>query len=397
MNEPRYVILADGTEYVGHAFGGAAPTAVELAGDAGLARRLSAVGECVFNTAMSGYVEVMTDPSYTGQIVAMTYPHVGNYGVDRAWSEAGPENDPAARPVKAAGVIARRLYRGPVPAGRQTFDWWLAEAGVPGVEGIDTRALTLSLRDDGSRNALIVRPADGVSLTDDERQTAVEVLRRFPAMEGRALIGEVGSRDPVAGDGAAKGPHIALYDCGAKANIVRRLLDRGCRLSVLPSTASAADIRATGADAVLLSNGPGDPAVLEHQVAQARELVGTLPLLGICLGHQIIAEALGARTSKMPFGHHGVNHPVRDERTGRVFVTSQNHGFTVDEATMPSGTSVWFRNANDGSIEGMRDDARKVRTTQFHPEAAPGPRDSDWIFDAFLEGIGNDVPTGGAS
>jgi len=402
------LVLADGSVFPGRAFGAPllsledAHAALET-GDA--SSYLMHFGEVVFNTAMSGYPEVLTDPSYTGQIVAMTYPHIGNYGVDAAWSESGPEEG-RTRLVKVAGLVVRELYRGPVHPGRIPLEDYLAENGVPGIAGVDTRALTLHLREKGAQNAVICA-AGGTDTAAADSATAYQELAAqlssFPSMEGRGLLGEVGT--PVAVDMAADavadamaseparretGPHIALYDCGAKANIVRELHALGCRLSILPSTATAGELRATGAHAIMLSNGPGDPAVLEHQVAQTRELLGELPVLGICLGHQIIAEAVGGRTSKMKFGHHGLNHPVRDEITRRVFVTSQNHGFTVDEESLPPGLAVWFRNANDGSVEGLRDDARGIRSTQFHPESAPGPTDSRWIFEAFLEAIPGD-------
>ena len=384
------LVLADGRIFTGRRFG-AAPESVEawcrMLEDGSAQSRLSDIGEVVFNTAMSGYPEVFTDPSYTGQIVAMTYPHLGNYGVDPEWSERGP-GDERPRPVMVAGVVCRSLYRGPVRAGRQTLDDYLAGHGIPGIEGVDTRALTLHLRRGGVQNGVICAAAP-----EGEYAALVTALSRFPAMEGRGLIDEVGAGASLTLEALepapreTRGPHLVLYDCGAKANIIREFRRLGCRISVLPSTASAAELRDTGADALLLSNGPGDPAVLQHQVAQTRELVGAMPLLGICLGHQIIAEAVGGTTAKMRFGHHGINHPVRDELTRRVFVTSQNHGFTVEEDSLPAGVDIWFRNANDGSIEGLRDERRRIRTTQFHPEAAPGPVDSRWIFSAFLEAI----------
>lgn len=393
------LILSDGSVFNGTMFGAPAPAVQDLA-ETCSSDSLRNVGEVVFNTAMSGYGEVLTDPSYTGQIVVMTYPHAGNYGIDEFWSETGPEAgseaDPdrlSPRPVKPAAMIVRSLYDGPVPPGREKLSDYLLRNGIPGITGVDTRALTLEIRDRGSRNGLVCRPAGGAdSLSSAEREMAVRFLQEFPPMEGRSLIGEVGTREAVRLPGG-NGPHLALYDCGTKANIIRELQALGCTITLVPSTASAGEIRDTGADALMLSNGPGDPAVLKHQVEQTRALLGHIPLLGICLGHQIIAEAAGARTSKMKFGHHGVNHPVREEippgnrDTGRVFVTSQNHGFTVDEETLPPGMHVWFRNANDGSVEGLRDDALRVRTTQFHPESAPGPTDSRWIFSAFLEAI----------
>jgi carbamoyl-phosphate synthase small subunit len=310
----------------------------------------------------------------------MTYPEIGNYGVDQSWAESDPDDD---RPIKPAGFVVRNVYDGPVSSGRIQLDRYLDDRGIPGITGIDTRALTLDLRENGSRNACLVRVDSGTELSERDRDAALDVLRAFPAMEGRNLVPTVGERR--ARDVAGTGPHLAVYDCGAKSNIVRELTSRGCRISIVPSDAGSSEIAAVAADAFLISNGPGDPAVLQQQVAVARDMIGSIPVFGICLGHQIIAEALGASTFKMKFGHHGVNHPVRDERSGRVFVTSQNHGFAVDESTISGATEVWFRNANDGTIEGLRDDDARVATTQFHPESAPGPHDAAWIFDAFLD------------
>ncbi len=378
--DKRFLVLADGTVYEGRGFG--APAIPVEALDGELAH---GVGEVVFNTAMSGYHEVLTDPSYTGQIVAMTYPHVGNYGDLDVWSEIGPESGTERPLVKVAGLVARRVYTGPVPEGRETLHDFLGRTGTPGITEVDTRALTLKLRDGGSLNGVITVGANG-GLTDSERSAAIAFVSQFPDMVGRNLIGTVGSRSPDVMDGHG-GPTVAVIDCGSKANILRILEQTGCRICLFPSTVDAADILAAKPDAVLVTNGPGDPAVLTRQIGVIADLIGRLPVFGICLGHQLICEALGARTYKMPFGHHGVNHPVRDETTGRVFVTSQNHGFAVDETGLPAGASVWFRNANDRTIEGIRNDELKVMTAQFHPESAPGPHDSRWIFDAFLDAI----------
>lgn len=387
-----YLVLEDGSVFPGLGFGGAPLSVDEL--EPGAADMRSA-GEVVFNTAMGGYHEVLTDPSYTGQLVVMTYPHIGNYGSLGEWSEAGPEDEQERR-VKAAGFIVRSVFRGPVPAGRMTLDKFLRDAGIPGISDVDTRALTLKLREEGSLRGVIVAGSESgagggagggkpgaETLAEAELAQVLEYLRAFPQMLGRNLIGTVGASRAVeiSPEGA---PHIALLDCGSKANIIRELTSRGCRITVLPHTASAEEIAAAGADTLLVSNGPGDPAVLEGQIELLRGFVGKMPLFGICLGHQLLAHALGGKTEKMKFGHHGVNHPVRDERTGRVFVTSQNHGFTVSEDSLPDGASVWFRNANDGSIEGIAADGAAVYTAQFHPESAPGPHDSAWIFDSFL-------------
>jgi len=369
--------------YAGLGFGGPALSLEEL--DSVAAPEKSA-GEVVFNTAMSGYHEVLTDASYTGQLVAMTYPHIGNYGTLHDWSEVGPEGPTPRVAVKAAGFVIRSLYRGPVPAGRLTLHDFLSSGVTPGISEIDTRRLTLSLRNEGTRNGLILERPSGMELSPGELSHVKEFLAAFPLMEGRNLIGDVGITESTEINSGGS-PRIALLDCGTKANIIRELVALGCSVSVLPSVANAEMIRDGGYDALLVSNGPGDPAVLAQQVETLRSLVGSTPLLGICLGHQLIAEAIGARTHKMSFGHHGVNHPVRDELTRRVFVTSQNHGFAVEEGSLPEGAMVWLRNANDQSIEGLLDTSRKIRTAQFHPESAPGPNDSKWIFASFLEMI----------
>ncbi|MFP4114744.1 MAG: glutamine-hydrolyzing carbamoyl-phosphate synthase small subunit [Spirochaetota bacterium] len=383
MRERCFLVLADGTQFPGTSFGYPAPTIAELSVDGAAPK---SIGEVVFNTAMSGYYEVLTDPSYSGQLVAMTYPHIGNYGCDPAWGEVGPEDTDGRSGVKPAAFIVRSHYDGPVPEGRRTLHEFLLENETPGITGVDTRRLTLRLRDEGSVNGVIVRPSQGDELSEVELERVSNVLRAFPEMEGRDLIGDVGSRETLVINKEGN-PHIALLDCGSKANIIRRLVALGCRVTLLPNTADDAMVDRAGADALFVSNGPGDPAVLERQVALIKESIGKRPVLGICLGHQLIAEALGAKTYKMKFGHHGVNHPVRDERTKRVFVTSQNHGFAVDEDSLPDGCEVWFRNANDRSIEGLVLDDLRIRTTQFHPESAPGPYDSHWIFESFLESL----------
>jgi carbamoyl-phosphate synthase small subunit len=421
----NFLVLEDGTVYRGTGFGAKAPLPRELSPGTEETRF---AGEVVFNTGMCGYHEIVTDPSYTGQIVTMTYPHIGNYGDSDLWSENGPGEADRGGPVKAAGLVVRKLYTGPVPRGRQTLHEFLEASGVPGISGIDTRRLTLSIRDGGSPKGVIVR-SEGADLTEEELETCRSYLESFPNMEGRNLIGIVGvrdrtgrrspdapvdpeaaggnsstgsaaSKDPVTSTGASvaaggaistgtggKRRSVALLDCGLKANILRELEHRGSRVVLYPSSATAEEILAGKHDAVMVSNGPGDPAVLGDQVECLRRLIGRIPVVGICLGHQLIALALGARTYKMKFGHHGVNHPVRDEFTKRVFVTSQNHGFSVEEKTLPEGVRVWFRNANDDTVEGLAHETLPVLCAQFHPESAPGPDDSLWIFDRFLERI----------
>ncbi len=389
--ELSLLILEDGTVYAGRGFGSEAPELGQLLHDECAAAAYAdgkSVGEVVFNTAMSGYNEVLTDPSYTGQIVVMTYPHIGNYGTCDDWSEVGPEEGRNSAAVKPAGFVVRHLYQGPVPAGRRRLEELLAEHATPGISDVDTRRLTLRLRDEGSCNGVILKAPEqadgGIGAADLERVRTF--LRGFPPMEGRNLIGAVGTREPVTLNPAGA-PRIALLDCGLKANIIRELTARGAAVTILPSDAGPEALAETASDALFLSNGPGDPAVLQQQVELVRRSVGRLPVLGICLGHQLIAEAIGAKTYKMKFGHHGINHPVRDELTGKVFVTSQNHGFAVDESTLPGEAQVWFRNANDATNEGLIDRKRRVLSAQFHPESAPGPTDSLWIFDAFLDAV----------
>lgn len=380
MNQNTFLVLEDGAVYPGIGFGYPAPEISDL--DPAVPP-LKNAGEVVFNTAMSGYHEVLTDPSYTGQLVTMTYPHIGNYGTLDEWSEIGPETGVRRDGVKAAGFILRDVYLGPVPDGRESLDGFLHRNRTPGISDIDTRGLTLKLRDEGSKKGVIVRAG---ALTDDGLEKVLEYLAHVPEMLGRNLVTEVGSLrvTEVNPEGS---PHIALLDCGAKANILRELTKRGCKLTLVPSTTTGRDLAALDPDALFVSNGPGDPAVLDSIIELLKTQLGKRPLLGICLGHQLLAEAMGASTYKMKFGHHGVNHPVRDELSKRVFVTSQNHGFAVDEETLPEDATVWFRNANDRTIEGILNPKLRLATSQFHPEACPGPEDAAWIFDRFIETV----------
>ncbi len=380
MQEKAYLILEDGTVFPGKGFGEAAPRISALSEEP-----VKPFGEVVFNTGMSGYHEILTDPSYTGQLVTMTYPHIGNYGTDNDWSENGPEPEKRID-VKVSGFVVRSLYDGPLPEGRKSLHTFLSENGISGITGIDTRKLTLRLRDLGSCNGVIVRlDSDEAELTDEDIAKVTDFLKAMPSMEGQNLIGGVGTESPYEIEGS--GPHIALLDCGIKANIIRNLEARNCRVTLFPSDTTFEEIQKADPDALFLSNGPGDPGVLKKQVQLTKDALGKLPVVGICLGHQILGQAIGAETYKMKFGHHGINHPVRDEETKKVFVTSQNHGFAVNEETLPEGVTVRFRNANDQSVEGLEWKDKKLLCVQFHPEAAPGPVESSWIFDAFLETI----------
>lgn len=378
MNKPCFLVLEDGTAYAGEAFGTLPP----LVEDLSLKHQIP-FGEVVFNTGMSGYVEIATDPSYTGQMVVMTYPHIGNYGVDLKWAESMD-----GKPGLSAMII-RSLYKGPVPGERMPLDKYFSDNGISGITGVDTRSLTLKLRDGGSCNGVIVKSrGDSPVLSDEEKRKALSFLSTCPSMEGFNLVSETGTTEKARYNPEGS-PHITVVDCGIKENIVLSLLERGCRVTVVPSTSTSSEITDTGCGGVLVSNGPGDPAVLTDIIDQVKNLAGKIPLSGICLGHQIIGLALGAKTVKMKFGHHGINHPVRNMEDAKVLITSQNHGFMIDEETLPEDVDVWMRNSNDNTIEGLKYKKLSIITTQFHPEAAPGPHDSLWIFDEIIKNAEN--------
>lgn len=347
------VLLEDGRRFVGRGFGAVA----------------THVGEVVFHTAMTGYQEILTDPSFTEQIVTMTAPHIGNTGINTEDGESGG--------IAAAGLIVRKVCR--VPSNwRSTTDLpsWLAERGVPGVEGVDTRALVRHIRDQGAMRAAI-------STEDRDDASLMNELLAWPGMAGRALAPEVTCRHPYV---LQEGPGLRIHvvDGGVKTNILRLLKHTDATIVVHPLTGTAASWR-RDADLVLFTNGPGDPAALPAVVEQVRQLVGTVPTAGICLGHQLLALALGASTYKLPFGHRGGNQPVRDERTGEVLITSQNHGFAVDGVSLQqTGAQITHTHLNDQTVSGFQHAEQRVFGVQFHPEAAPGPHDAHGLLDAFL-------------
>jgi len=364
---PALLVLADGSVFRGTSIGAAGRT----------------VGEVVFNTAMTGYQEILTDPSYAGQVVTLTYPHIGNTGTN-------PE-DFESRGVFAAGLVIRDL---PILASNwrmtETLPEFLEKHGVVAIADIDTRRLTRILRTKGAQNGCIV---SGVS---DEKE-AIAAAAAAPSMAGRDLarivsckerydwngsLWSLGAGYPATGEAKF---HVVAYDYGVKHNILRHLAGRGCRVTVLPAQAAAKEALSLRPDGVFLSNGPGDPEPCTYAIEAIREIVASgTPTFGICLGHQLLGLASGAKTVKMKFGHHGANHPVQDLDTKRVFITSQNHGFAVDEATLPDNVRPTHRSLFDGSLQGLERTDKPAFSFQGHPEASPGPREMSYLFDRFV-------------
>jgi carbamoyl-phosphate synthase small subunit len=356
-----------------------------IAAGTSIGARGEAFGEIVFNTSLSGYQEILTDPSYRGQIVVMTYPLIGNYGMNE-------QDDEAERPYLAGFVVRELSRRASNWRSSETLGSWLARKGIVGIAGIDTRQITRRIRDRGAMTALI-------STETADPDELLRKVRAAPKLEQRDLVHEVtrGRRIEWAegGDRAlqpdleaaapAAQPHVVALDYGAKENIFRSLVDVGFRVTVLPADATAERVMAEKPDGVFLSNGPGDPALLEKEVATVRGLLGRVPIFGICLGHQILGQAIGARTFKLKFGHHGGNQPVKNLATGHVEITAQNHGFAVDTATLPEDAKVTHVNLNDGTCEGLALERRKAFSVQYHPEAAPGPHDSLYLFRQFRQ------------
>lgn len=376
------LILADGTVFPGYSFG------AELA-----SLKNGQLGEVVFNTAMSGYQEILTDPSYYGQIVVMTYPHIGNYGINL--------EDVESRGCIVSGLVVHE-YSEAVSNWRakQSLAQYLKEKKIPALTGIDTRSLTRHIREKGAMNAYIVSPAPA----ERELPALLEKLRAQDAFGGKDLVAEVSCREPyewtetnsdwnrpwnTTVSAKGKNPLVVVMDLGVKHNMLRHLADRGCRVRVVPSSYSAEKILALKPDGVLLSNGPGDPAFVKHAPETVSALLGKVPVFGICMGHQILAQAIGAKTFKMKFGHHGANQPVLDIASGRVLITSQNHGYAIDPATLPSYVKVSQVNLNDQSVEGIVLPEHRALAVQYHPEACPGPRDASAYFDDFLRMMGH--------
>ena len=368
VTQPAILVLEDGTLFEGDSVG--AP---------GLA-----VGEVVFNTAMTGYQEILTDPSYARQLVTLTYPHIGNTGCNAA--------DDESTQAWAAGLIVRDVPRRPSSWRNEVaLPQWLQQRGVVAISGIDTRKLTRLLRDRGAQSGALMA-GDAIDV-----DAALEAARKFPGLKGMDLAKEVSVRESYRWtDGQldldrnefAQAPakfRVVAYDFGTKINILRMLAERGCEVTVVPAQTSAADALALKPDGIFLSNGPGDPEPCDYAIAAIRTFVEKkIPTYGICLGHQLLGLAVGAKTLKMKFGHHGANHPVIDLDSGRVLITSQNHGFAVDEATLPSNVRVTHRSLFDGSNQGLALTDAPAFSFQGHPEASPGPHDVSYLFDRFV-------------
>jgi carbamoyl-phosphate synthase small subunit len=350
--KPALLALEDGRTFRGRAFGA----------------NSDAAGELVFNTAMTGYQEILTDPSYRGQMVIMTYPHIGNYGVI--------EGDEESCGLWAEAFIVKELSRrySNYRAGGD-LDAYLKKNGVPGIEGVDTRSLTRHIREAGALKAVL-------SSTDLDPKALVARAKASPGIDGRDLVSGV-TCEAAHPFGEQKGrPKCVAYDLGAKTNIFRELARR-FDLEIVPATETAEQILARNPDAVFLSNGPGDPAALGYIVGNVQKLIGKVPVTGICLGHQILGQALGGTTYKLKFGHHGANHPVQEKSSGKVAITSQNHSFALDPDSLPEGIVITHESLNDHTCEGLLSEDPKVFSVQYHPEACPGPHDAAELFDQF--------------
>lgn len=357
MNKPAILVLADGSAYQGYAFGA----------------ETDACGEVVFNTSMVGYQEMLTDPSYAGQIVVPTYPLIGNYGIN--------EQDIESAKIQVRGFAVREeCYQPSHYLNTQTLHRYLAEYGISGISGIDTRAVTRKLRSVGVMMGIIT--------SDKTPQQALEQLKQQPDYGSIDFVRQVTTEKPYQWENGAEPQYkVVVLDCGLKYNILRLLAQRGCAVSVVPCTTPAEEILALKPDGVLLSPGPGDPELLDYIVGTVKKLAGKQPMMGICLGNQLIARAFGGKNFKLKFGHRGANHPVRELATGRIHITAQNHGYAVDPESIGKELEVTHINLNDGTVEGLRHKELPIFAIQYHSEASPGPLDNTYLFDRFMDFI----------
>jgi len=356
MSKKAFIILEDGSIHQGYCFGAEVDT----------------FGEVVFCTSMIGYQEMLTDPSYAGQILVPTYPLIGNYGIN--------EPDIESAKIQVRGFVVREECLEPSHyLSQRTVHQYLAENGIPGIHSVDTRAITRRLRSKGVMMGMIT--------SDKNPQQALEELHQAPSYGSIDFVKQVTTEVPYQWppEGSAPKYHIVVLDCGLKYNILRILNSLGCNVTAVPCTMSAEDILDLKPDGILLSPGPGNPELLDYIVATVRQLIGKKPIMGICLGNQLIARAFGASTFKLKFGHRGGNHPVRELATGRIHITAQNHGYAVDPDTLRAGLEVTHINLNDDTVEGLKHNELPIFAIQYHSEASPGPLDNTYLFDRFLE------------
>ena len=355
MNLKKAILaLADGTTYNGISIGADGET----------------IGEVVFNTSMTGYQEILTDPSYKGQIVTMTYPHIGNYGINE-------EDVESSRP-HVSGFIVKELSLHPSNwRSHKTLNDYLKENNIVGIQGIDTRALTKRLREKGSQMGII-------STEDVKPQNLIDRIKSVHGLAGVDLVKEVTCDKQYRWNNGGESFPVVVYDFGAKWNILRSLVDSGCNVTVVPASTRAEDVMAMNPAGIVLSNGPGDPEAVTYAIENVKKLIGRKPIFGICLGHQILGLALGGKTFKLKFGHHGGNQPVMDLSTRKVEITAQNHNFAVDIDSLKGEVELTHVNLNDQTVEGMRHKSYPIFSVQYHPEASPGPHDSGYLFDRFV-------------
>ncbi|MDA8234267.1 MAG: glutamine-hydrolyzing carbamoyl-phosphate synthase small subunit [Clostridia bacterium] len=352
-----YLVLEDGALFTGRAFGATGET----------------LGEVVFNTGMTGYQEILTDPSYCGQIVTMTYPLIGNYGINE-------EDFESKKPFVRGFVVREHCPKPSNWRSQNTLDDYLKDMRIMGLSGVDTRALTRRLRNTGAMKGML-------TTNEEEAAQLVAKVQTSPGVFGPELVKQVTTPEVyhLPGDG----PRVVVLDFGAKENIIRSLKSYDCDLTVVPASTTFQEILSLNPQGIMLSNGPGDPTDVPYAIETVAQLVGKIPIFGICLGHQIIGLALGGRTYKLKFGHRGSNHPVQDIRTGRVYITAQNHGFAIDKESLEGkDVEITHINLNDGTVEGIRHRKLPVFSVQYHPEAAPGPEDSEYLFGEFLASMG---------